>query len=71
MMHREKQQGFGGGGKPVAQGSSWLYGLLVGMTVSNLAAGAMMAGAMMAGPGAAISKAIAGKPLPAPGVRRG
>jgi hypothetical protein len=65
MMRREKQQGFGGGRKPVAQGS-WLYGMLVGITVSNLAAGAMMAGA-----GAAIGKAIVGKPVPASGARRG
>ena len=62
MMRREKQLDFGGGGgkQPFAQGS-WLYGMLVGITVSNLVAGAMMAGA-----GAAIGKAIAGKPLHSP-----
>jgi hypothetical protein len=64
MMQRDKQLGFGGGGKPFARGS-WLYGMVVGMTVSNLAAGAMMAGA-----GAAIGKAIVGKALPAAEVRR-
>jgi hypothetical protein len=67
MMYREKQQGFpgGGGGNPLARGSL-LYGMWVGMTVSNLAAGALMAGA-----GAAIGKAIVGKALPAPAIRRG
>jgi hypothetical protein len=65
MIGREKQAGFGGGKRPSAQGS-WLYGLVVGLAVSNLAASAMMAGT-----GAAIGKAIAVKGLPALGPRRG
>ncbi len=65
MMERAKQAGFGGGKQPSAQGS-WFYGLIVGLTVSNLAAGAMMAGT-----GAAIGKAVMGKPLPPLGPRRG
>ncbi len=51
MIAREKQLGFGGG-KPVQPGS-WLVGLVIGMTIGNLAAGAMMLGT-----GTAISKAI-------------
>jgi hypothetical protein len=65
MMERPKQAGFEGGKPPFAQGS-WFYGLVVGVAVSNLAASAMMAGT-----GAAIGKAIAGKPLPILGPRRG
>jgi hypothetical protein len=56
MMAREKQAGFGGGRPPTPRGS-WLVGLVVGMTVSNLAAGAIMLGT-----GAAIGKAITGGP---------
>ncbi len=51
MMAREKQLGFGGG-KPVQPGS-WLVGLMIGVTLGNLAAGAMMLGT-----GTAIGKAI-------------
>jgi len=43
MMPRGKQTGFGGGKQPPTYGS-WLAGLMIGMTVSNLAAGAMMLG---------------------------
>jgi hypothetical protein len=65
MMVREKQAGFGGGKRP-AQPGSWLVGLMIGMTVGNLAAGAMMLGA-----NAAIGKAIVGKTLVDCGTRRG
>jgi len=58
MMAREKQTGFGGGKKPPVHGS-WLAGLMIGMTVSNLAAGAMMLGT-----GTAIGKMMIGKTLP-------
>ncbi len=58
MMARRKELGLGGGRKPAAQ-ASLLYGMLVGMTLGNLAAGAVLVGA-----GAAIGKAIVGKPLP-------
>ncbi len=54
MMAREKQAGFGGG-RPQPPRGSWLVGLVVGLTVGNLAAGAMLLGT-----GAAIGKAIAG-----------
>jgi hypothetical protein len=64
MRARAKQAGFGGGKQPPAQGS-WLYGLIVGLAVSNLATSAMMAGT-----GAAIGRAIVGKSLPAVGPRR-
>ncbi len=60
MMLRQKQTDPGGGGggrRPVAP-ASLLYGLWIGIAVSNLAAGAMMAGA-----GAALGKAIAA-PMP-------
>jgi hypothetical protein len=53
-----------GGGRPLPQPGSWLAGLMIGVTVSNLAAGAMMLGT-----GAAISKAILGKSPPNRGVR--
>jgi hypothetical protein len=58
MKAREKQTGAGGGRPPHAQGS-WLAGLVIGLTVGNLAAQAMMMGT-----GAAIQKAIAEKALP-------
>jgi len=63
-MERQKQAGFGGGKQPLSQGA-WLYGLVVGVAVSNLAASAIMAGT-----GAAIGKAIAGKSFPVLGPRR-
>jgi hypothetical protein len=53
MMAREKQAGFGGG--PPPKRGSWLVGLVVGLTIGNLAAHAMRVGT-----GAAIGKAIAG-----------
>jgi hypothetical protein len=56
MISREKQAGFGGG-RPQPPRGSWLVGLMVGLTVGNLAAGAMLLGT-----GAAIGKAIAGGP---------
>lgn len=65
MLAREKQLGSGGGKPPFAQGA-WLAGVLIGVTVSNLAASAMMHGTS-----AAISKAIVGKAVANRGVRRG
>jgi hypothetical protein len=56
MITRGKQAGFGGGKRPSPPGS-WLVGLAVGITVSNLAACAMMVGA-----GAAIRDAAVGAP---------
>jgi hypothetical protein len=58
MTAREKQLGFGGGKSPGAQGS-WLVGLFVGITVSNMAAGAIMLGTSTA-----IGKAIIGRVPP-------
>jgi hypothetical protein len=55
MTERRKQLGFGGG-KPPHSAGSWLAGLVIGITVSNLAAGAMMLGT-----NAAIGKAIMAK----------
>jgi hypothetical protein len=58
MMAREKQLGFGGGKPPAAQGS-WLAGVMIGMTVSNLATAAMIVGTS-----SAIGRALAGKTMP-------
>ncbi len=60
MKARNKQTGAGGGRPPYAQGS-WLAGVVIGLTVGNLAAQAMLMGT-----GAAIQKAITGKAVPKP-----
>jgi hypothetical protein len=56
MMVREKQLGFGGGKPPAGQQGSWLAGMMIGVTVSNLATVAMMVGTS-----AAIGRALVGK----------
>ena len=59
MIARHKQLTFGGGDRPFRPGPSWLAGLVIGMAVSNLAAGAMLLGT-----GTAIGKAMVDKAFP-------
>ena len=57
MFVRGRRLGFEGGGSPLP--GSWMMGLVVGLAMSNLAAGAIMLGTS-----AAIGQAMIGKPAP-------